>query len=64
MKKKVNPVTKFFVKILGNEKHQGITIPVFAIILSLIVGAIVIAILGKNPLSAYLNILQGSPQQI
>lgn len=60
MKKKVNPVTKFFVKILGNEKHQGITIPVFAIILSLIVGAIVIAILGKNPLSAYLNILQGS----
>lgn len=60
MKKKTNPVTKFFVKLLGNEKHQGITIPIFAIVLSLIVGAIVIALLGKNPLSAYLNLLQGS----
>lgn len=34
--------------------------PIFAIVLSLIVGAVVIAILGKNPLSAYLNLLQGS----
>ena len=60
MKRKGNPVTKFFVKTLGNEKHQVYTIPVFAIILSLIVGAVVIAILGKNPFSAYLNLLQGS----
>ena len=62
MKKKVNPITKFFVKLLGNEKYQGITIPIFAIVLSLIVGAIVIAVLGKDPLSAYLNILQGKWQ--
>lgn len=60
MKKKVNPVTKFSVKLLGSEKHQSITIPIFALVLSLIVGAVVIAILGKNPLSAYLNLLQGS----
>ncbi|MDD2978353.1 MAG: ABC transporter permease [Hespellia sp.] len=60
MKQKVDPLTKFFVKLLGNEKHQKFTIPVFAIVLSLIVGAVVIAFLGKNPLSAYWNLLQGS----
>ena len=60
MKQKANPVSKFFVKILGNEKYQKITIPIFAIILSLIVGAVVIAVLGKNPISAYMNLLQGS----
>lgn len=59
MKGKVNPVTKFFVKILGNEKQQKITIPVFAILLSLIAGAVVIAILGKNPFSALWNLVQG-----
>jgi len=51
---------KFFVKVLGNEKYQSFSIPVFAILLSLIVGAIVIAVLGKNPLAAYGNLLQGS----
>ncbi len=60
MKKKVNPVSKFFVKLLGDEKYQSITIPIFAILLSLIVGAIVIIILGKNPISAYANLLKGS----
>ena len=48
------------VKLLGNEKYQFISIPVFAILISLIVGAIAIAILGKNPFLAYLNLLQGS----
>ena len=52
-KRKVNPVAKFFVKLLGNEKYQVLTIPVFAILLSLIVGAVVIAALGKDPVSAY-----------
>ena len=42
MNRKTNPITKFFVKLLGNEKRQSITIPVFAILLSLIVGAVVI----------------------
>lgn len=60
MKRKVNPISKFFVKLLGNEKYQGITIPLFAILLSLIVGAVVIAALGKDPLAAYGNLLQGS----
>ncbi len=60
MKPKRRLFTKFIVKLLGNEKYQVITIPVFAILLSLLVGAVVILILGKNPLSAYWNLLQGS----
>ena len=60
MKGKVNPVARLFVKLLGNEKQQKITVPVFAILISLIVGAVVIAVLGKNPFSALWNLLQGS----
>lgn len=51
---------KKFIEIMGNEKWQMITIPAFSILLSLIAGAIIILILGKNPLSAYYNLLQGS----
>lgn len=51
---------KIFVKLLGNEKTQFITIPVFSILLSLIVGMVVIGLLGKYPLTAYTNLLQGS----
>ena len=60
MKQKNNSIAKFFVKMLGNEKYQFITIPVFSIIVSLLVGALVILVLGKNPISAYGNLLQGS----
>ncbi len=45
---------------LGNEKYQAVTIPIFAIFISLIVGAVLITSLGKNPLAAYQNLLQGS----
>jgi len=41
------------------EKRQAIWIPLLAIFLSLIVGAIVMVCLGKNPLYAYWNLLQG-----
>ena len=51
---------KIFVKLLGNEKTQFITIPVLSILLSLIVGMVVIGLLGKYPLTAYTNLLQGS----
>lgn len=60
MKQKSNPLAKFFVKMLGNEKYQFITIPVFSIIVSLLVGAVVILLLGKDPIAAYGNLLQGS----
>ena len=39
------------VRLLGNEKYQGITIPMSAIFLSLLAGAVIILLLGKNPLS-------------
>lgn len=45
---------------LGHPKRQNYMIPVFAIVLSLIAGAAAIALLGKNPLYAYYNLLQGS----
>ena len=60
MKQKNNPIAKFFVKALGNEKYQFITIPVFSILVSLLVGAVVILFLVKNPIEAYGNLLQGS----
>lgn len=44
---------------LGNKKTQSVTIPVFCVLIGLIVGAVVIAVLGKNPFSAYYNLLQG-----
>ena len=55
-KKKGNLLVRF----LGNEKYQFLTIPLFAILISLLVGAVVLLLLGKNPLDAYVNLLQGS----
>ncbi len=51
---------KCAVKLLGNSKYQFVSIPIFAILLSLIAGAIVISLVGANPLSAYYNLLQGT----
>ncbi|MEM1484417.1 ABC transporter permease [Oscillospiraceae bacterium PP1C4] len=53
-------VQKSAVKVLGNEKWQSVSIPLFAILLSLIAGAVVILLVGKNPLSAFYNLLQGT----
>lgn len=49
-----------FRKVMGDEKRQKITIPLFAIFLSLIAGAVVFLILGKNPINGYLSFLRGS----
>lgn len=46
-------------KLLGNPRTQNITIPIFTILLALMAGAVVFLLLGKNPLSAYYNLLQG-----
>lgn len=43
-----------------NEKRETLILSLLAILLSLIVGAIIIACLGKNPLEVYRNLLQGS----
>ena len=45
---------------LSGEKCQEIMVPMFAILMSLLVGAIVIVMVGQNPIGAYHNLLQGA----
>lgn len=47
-------------KVLASEKWTKITIPIFAIILTLIVSSILLLILGKNPLAAFASFFQGN----
>ena len=47
-------------KLLGNPRTQNITIPIFTILLALVAGAVVFILHGKNPLSAYYNLLQAT----
>lgn len=56
----IGPVGRGFVKLLGNERTQNISIPLFSILLSLIACSIVIALFGKNPFQAIVCFLQGS----
>ncbi len=58
--KRANPVTRGFLFLMGDERRQRITIPVFAILLSLIASSIVLLILGKNPMEAFISLLRGS----
>ena len=60
MKKDKNLLHKVILQTIGHEKRQHYMIPVFTILLSLLFGILVIALLGKNPLLAYYNLLQGS----
>lgn len=60
MKHKDRKMERLFVKILRSEKSQSRRIAIFAVIVSLIAGAIIILVQGKNPISAYMNLLQGS----
>lgn len=46
---------------MKNKKiNISVLVSVFAIFISLIAGAVIILLLGKNPLTAYQNLLQGS----
>lgn len=51
---------KAIVKLLGGEKLQMVRISAFTILISLIVGTVILLLIGRNPLSAYGNLLQGS----
>lgn len=55
-----NPFRRGLVAVLGNEKYQSLTIPLFAIILSLLAASVLLLILGKNPITAFWSFLQGS----
>lgn len=58
--KKANPLARAFYFLMGDDKRQKMTIPVFAIVLSLLAGAVMLLILGKNPLVAFASFLRGS----
>ena len=61
MKKNRNGIIhKLILQTIGHEKRQPYMIPIFTIVLSLIFGAIIIALRGSNPFKAYYNLLQGS----
>ena len=60
MKKNSHIFKRIMVRLLGNERYESVSVPLFAIALSLLAGAVVILFLGKNPLVAYQNLLQGS----
>ena len=51
---------KLIVKVIGGEKLQMVRISLVAILISLIVGAVILLAIGKNPFAAYGNLLQGS----
>jgi len=59
-KRKGNTFYRVILKLLGNEKWQHLTIPIFLIFLSFIAASIIILSLGKNPLGAFYNLLQGA----
>jgi simple sugar transport system permease protein len=49
-----------FVRFLGNERWQGLTIPMVSILCSLIAISVIILIIGKNPLDVFRSLLSGS----
>lgn len=59
-KNKASLADKIFTKVLGGEKWYAVTIPLLSIVLALVAGAVLLLILGKNPLTAYQSLLQGS----
>ena len=58
--KRGDPLKRGFLFLMGDEKRQRVTVPILAILLSLIAGAVVLLILGKNPFTAFASLLQGS----
>lgn len=50
----------FLVSLIGDEKRQQITIPLFAVAMSIVAGSLLLLALGKNPLGTYYGLLQGA----
>ena len=51
---------KVIARLLSGNKHQMLRISLFAIVISLVFGAVVLVLIGCNPFASYLNLLQGS----
>jgi len=58
--KKNKNLRNSLIRLISNEKWQSISIPLVAIIISFIAAAIVILLIGKNPLQAFYNLFQGA----
>src|SRR4051794_30702049 len=58
--RKSNNLRSSLIRLINNEKWQSISIPLVAIIISFIAAAIVILLMGKNPLQAFYNLFQGA----
>ncbi len=58
--KKKGSALDVLVRLLGDEKRQRISIPIFAVLLSIVAGSLVIFAIGKNPVETYVGFLQGS----
>lgn len=46
-------------KAFGGERRQSISVPIFAVLLSLVAASILLIALGKNPVTAFLGMLRG-----
>ncbi|MGD1821922.1 MAG: ABC transporter permease [Pleomorphochaeta sp.] len=60
MLKKQNLFKRAYVGFCGPGKHQLLRVSLFCLLLSLLGGAILLLLLGKDPLVAYRSLLQGS----
>ena len=60
MLKKTNIWKRFFIFCCGPGKHQLLRTSLFCIVASLLTGALLLLLLGKNPITAYTSIMQGA----
>ena len=58
--KKRNALTHSLVRIIGDERKQAISVPLLAILLSLIASSLLLLALGKNPVASFRAILAGA----
>ena len=58
--KKRNTLTRGLIRVLGDERRQAISIPLLAILLSLIASSLLLLALGKNPFASFRSILAGA----
>ena len=59
-KNRSNPIKRFFVFVLGDERWQSLSIPLFCVLISLIAISIVLLLLKKSPIEAYKSLLEGA----
>lgn len=60
MKNEQQKSRNFLVIVLGSQRWQFISIPLFAILCSLLAISVIILLVGKNPLLAFQSLLEGS----